>query len=90
MTMKNKARISWGLWVWLAFWILGFFQMEPLLWKAVWMCLAIIYVGAYFLIRRKSIDTESGLRRVSGVLLGLMCVQIAVVIFIAFEAAAKK
>ncbi len=88
--MKPKAQIRWGLWLWLAIWILGLFQMESLLWRELWAGLAIVYAGAYYLVSRDSVDRERGLLRASGVLIGLMCVQIAVVIFLAFEAAGKR
>jgi hypothetical protein len=90
MTVKNDARIRWGVCLWLVFWILGFFQMGTPLWKALWAGIAIVYVGSYYLVSRHSMGTERRLQRASGALLGLMCVQILVVIFLAFEAAAKK
>lgn len=60
------------------------------LWKALWAGIAIVYVGAYYLVSRNTADTERRLQKASGALLGLMCVQILVVIFLALEVAAKK
>jgi len=90
MTAKKFVRIRWGVSLWLVFWILGFFQMGTPLWKALWAGLAIVYVGAYYLVSRNTVGTERRLQKASGALLGLMCVPIIVVIFLAFEAAAKK
>jgi hypothetical protein len=88
MTTKNKNRLLIG--AWLVPWLVGLWDMHTPLWRALWFCLAVIYVGAYRLVSRSDIDTEAGLERVSSVLLGFVYVQIAVVIFIAFQAAGKK
>jgi hypothetical protein len=88
MTTKNKTRLLIG--AWLVPWIVGLWDMHTPLWRALWFCLAVIHVGAYRLLYRTDIDTEAGLERVSTVLLGLVCLQIAAVIFIAFQAAGKN
>jgi uncharacterized membrane protein YedE/YeeE len=90
MTAKNKTWFRWIAGTWLIFWILGLFDMHAPLWKALWCCLAVIYVGAFWLVSRGDIDTETGLQRVSNVLLGLLAVQIAVMFFIAFRAAGTR
>jgi hypothetical protein len=88
MTTKNKTRLLIG--VWLVPWIVGLLDMHTPLWRALWFCLAVIYVGAYRLLYRSDIDTEAGLKRVSHLILGFVCLQIAFVIFIAFQAGGKK
>lgn len=64
--------------------------MHGALWRALWFCLALIYVGTYWLMSKSDVDTEGGLQKVSNLLLGLVWVQVAVVIFIAFEASGAK
>jgi len=90
MDVRDKHRLRWVLGPWLVVWIWIFFQMGSPLFKAVWACLVIFNVGAYWLASRSNIDTERGLQRVSSLLIGLIYVQIAVAIFIAVEAAGKK
>ena len=90
MKTKNKNRLRWITGAWCVLWIVLLFEMHSPLWQALWFCLAVIYVGAFWLLSRSDIDTEAGLERASNVLLGLVCVQIAFVIFIAFQASGKK
>ncbi len=82
-------RFRWGLWLWLAFWLLAFPRKETQIWQAVWVGLAIIYGGAYYLVSRSNTDTDRGLQKVSSILLSLVGLQIAVAILIGFEAAKK-
>jgi hypothetical protein len=89
MTAKNVARFRWGLLLWVLFWVLAFPRAATLDWKAVWVRLAIIYGGAYYLLSRSDTQTERGLQKASSILIGLVGVQIAVAIFMAFEAAKK-
>ena len=60
--------------------------MHGPLWRAAWLCLGAIYVGAFWILSKGSdIDTEAGLYRVSNVMLGFRVVQTAVVFFLAFQ-----
>jgi hypothetical protein len=65
--------------------------MHGSLWRVAWLCLGAIYVGALWLLSKGSdIDTEAGLYRVSNVMLGFIVVQIAAVLFLAFQAAGTR
>jgi heme A synthase len=70
---------------------LGLLDMHGRLWIAFWLCLAVFYVVAFLALSKGSdIDTETGLQRVTNVILGFLVVQIAVAFFIAFQAASKR
>lgn len=90
MAAKNKAALIRIAGARFFSWTVGFLHTPTPLWKVLWFCLAGIYVGAYWLISRIDIDTETRLQRLSNVLIGFGVIQIAVVIFIAFQAAGKK
>jgi hypothetical protein len=91
MTAKSKSELRWIAGAWFIFWILGLFDMHGLPWIAMWLSLAVIYGGALWILSRGcDIDTETGLERVSNVMLGFIVVQIAVVLFIAFQAAGTR
>jgi hypothetical protein len=91
MIAKNKTEVRWIAGAWLIFWILGLFGMHGRVWIAVWFSLAVIYLGAFWLLSRGSdIDTEAGLQRVSSVMVGLIFVQVAFMFFMAFQAASTK
>jgi len=55
--------------------------MKTVLWEAVWVGLAVIYVGAYYTLLRTDVETGRGLQRASSVLIALVGVQIAVLVF---------
>jgi len=91
MTVKNKTELRWIGGTWFIFWILGLFHMHERLWRVAWFSLAVIYLGAFWLLSRGSdIDTETGLQRVSNVMIGLIVVQIALAFIMAFRAATTK
>ncbi|HSY63641.1 MAG TPA: hypothetical protein VK829_03535 [Terriglobales bacterium] len=86
MTVKDKTQLRWIAAPWFVVWIWGFLDMHGHLWRGAWLCLAVIYMGAFWLLSKGSdIDTEAGLRRVSNVMVGFIVVEIAVVFFIAFK-----
>jgi len=78
------GKFRWGLWLWFFLWVVGFLWMGRSLWKAVWVGLAIIYGGAYYLLLRSKTDTERGLQKASSILTALVGVQIAVLMLVAF------
>jgi len=91
MSAKNKTELRWIAGTWVIFWILGLFGMHGSVWTAVWFSLAVIYLGAFWLLSRGSdIDTEAGLQRLSSVMIGLIVVQVAFMFFMAFQAASTK
>ncbi|HXM59495.1 MAG TPA: hypothetical protein VN950_01480 [Terriglobales bacterium] len=91
MSAKNKTELRWIAGTWVIFWIFGLFGMHGRVWTAVWFSLAVIYLGAFWLLSRGSdIDTEAGLQRVSSVMIGLIVVQVAFMFFMAFQAASTK
>ncbi len=90
MAVKDKAQLRWIAAPWFVIWILGFLDTHGRLWRGLWLGLAVIYLGALWLLSKGSdIDTEAGLRRVLNVMLGFIVVEIAVVFFIAFRAGTR-
>jgi hypothetical protein len=91
MVAKRKNPLRWIAATTLVSWFFPLLHMHEPLWKALWFCLLVIYVGAFWVLSRGSdIDTEAGLKRATNVMLGLMVVQIAVMFFIAFQAAGAR
>jgi len=89
--MTPKSRLRWSLGLLLVPWIIPFFLLHSPLWKSVWLCMLAVYAGAFWLIRRSDIDTETGLHRASNVLFGIVLFQIVVVVFlVVFRSALTK
>jgi hypothetical protein len=88
MTAKTKAALAWtpliGIWVW------DIFSIDGRLFKALFACIVVVILCAYWMASRSDPETEPGLQKISNVFLGFLCFQIAVMLFIAFHAAGTK